>query len=648
LSPRALPFSFAIKTIHNPETFMNPFKFAVASALVSSAVSSMAADFKLADGVDARVNATATFGTIIRMDSPDTADYGLIPSTVVPGAAPGTLVGQTGGSDLNFAKHHAVSTVLKAMADVDIHGKNLGVFVRGDAWDDLVQGHDKVAYGNYPNGFTPNAPLSDKGFAPDAKFSNAIIRDAYLYGTFDGDDQTHADVRLGRQVLNWGVSQFFGGGVSAATNPNDLAAQFRPGALSQESRVPVGMLSVSLKAGKQWGLDGYVPFEFRETSLPGCGTFFDAASVVQPGCNMSAAVGAPIAGTPLSTMTSLTEQSLLGSGYYLHRKADQYPKGTDQFGLSLRYTLASWATDFRGYVSTSDNTLPNIYSVTIEDVNGATLPAGLAGGLGRLTNPNGLKYSVIFPKGTHMFGASFDTKFDPTARLFGEVAYRPNQPLGMNPTDLLTASLLRAPTSLLAEQTDILAVPAGGAFEAYERFGVVTGNLGANKVFLKALGADRIVIAGELGLSHVNDLPDQSVMRFGRGFAFGAASYLSNGALTACAETHPGLNGVPGKTCTDDGYVSADAWGMRGRVAATYGDVLLGAGLTPSLTVAKDVRGYSYDGTFSQGRLTGRAALRADWGTSYFGEVAYTYFGGGKYNVLSDRSNLALVAGASF
>ncbi len=83
-------------------------------------------------------------------------------------------------------------------------------------------------------------------------------------------------------------------------------------------------------------------------------------------------------------------------------------------------------------------------------------------------------------------------------------------------------------------------------------------------------------------------------------------------------------------------------------VAATYGDVVLGAALTPSLTLAKDVRGYSHDATFSQGRLTGRAALRADWGTSYFGEVAYTHFGGGKYNVLSDRSNLALVAGASF
>jgi hypothetical protein len=627
---------------------MTSFKLVLTSIVVGSATSCIAADFKLADGVDGSINGTVTVGTIIRTQGPDSSNYGLIPSSAVPGTTTGTLVGQTGGSDLNFAKDHAVSTVLKAMVDLDVHTRNLGLFVRVDAWDDLVQGHDDVAYGNYANGFKPNTPLSDKGFAPDAKFSNARFRDAYLYGEFDGDDRTRAEVRVGRQVLNWGVSQFFGGGVSAATNPYDIAAQFRPGALAQESRVPVGMVSLTMAAGKEWGLDGYVPFEFRPANVPGCGTFFDVASVVQQGCDMAAAFITPIPGTPLSTIPALTEQSLLSSGYYVHRKADHHPDGLDQFGLALRYTIASWATEVRGYVATTDSTLPNIYSVTIEDVNGSTLPAGVAGGLARLTNPDGLKYSVVFPKGTHMFGASFDTKFDATARVFGEVAYRPNQPLGISPIDLLLASLLRSPTSVLQEQKNILAVPAGGTFEAYDRYRVTTGNLGANKVFLKALGADRIAFAAELGVSHVNDLPDQSVIRYGRGLAYGAAPYELNGALTACAETKPGLNGVPGKTCTDDGFISANAWGLRGRAAATYGDVLFGVALTPSLTLAKDVKGYSYDGTFSQGRLTGRVALRADLGKRYFGEVAYTHFGGGKYNLLSDRSNLGLVAGASF
>jgi hypothetical protein len=624
------------------------FKLALTAALVSSAVSAMATDFKLADGVEGRISGTATFGTIIRIDDPNPANYALIPSSVVAGATPGQLVGQTGGSDLNFSKGHAVSTVAKAMVDLDVHGKNLGLFLRADAWDDLVQGHDSVAYGNFPNGFKPNTPLSDKGFAADAKFSNARIRDGYLYGKFSGDDGVKAEVRVGAQVLNWGVSQFFNGGVGAATNPQDLAAQFRPGALSQESKVPVGMISLSLSSGKDWGFDGFLPYESRTANMPGCGSFFDTVSIVQPGCNFAAAITAPAAGTPLSTIASLTEQAVLASGIYVRRNPDGNASGAGQLGLSLRYNLESWNTEIRGYLTRTSNTLPNIYRATIENVNGATLPPGLAGGLARLTNPNGVRYSVIYPEGVNMLGASFDTKLDATSRVFGEVAYRPNQPLGMSPLDMLTAALLRAPTSLLATQMNFLATPAGGNFDGYDRFGVTTANLGANKVFAKALGAERVILAGELGFSHVDDLPDPSVMRYGRGLAYGAAPYLLNGALTPCAETAPGLSGVPGKTCTTDGYISPNAWGLRGRVSAMYANALFGAALTPSLTLAKDVKGYSYDSTFSEGRLTARLALRADWGKAYFGEVAYTYYGGGKYNLMSDRSNLGLVGGVNF
>jgi hypothetical protein len=59
--------------------------------------------------------------------------------------------------------------------------------------------------------------------------------------------------------------------------------------------------------------------------------------------------------------------------------------------------------------------------------------------------------------------------------------------------------------------------------------------------------------------------------------------------------------------------------------------------------LAKDVQGYSHDATFSKGRVTSRLALRAAWGKRYFAEAAYSHFGCGDYNLLADRSNLALV-----
>jgi len=627
---------------------MHTKKFFITAALAGTAMAGRTAELKLGDELTASVKLVATAGTIVRTADPSPSSYAFIPSVAVPGAARGGLVGQTGGSDLNFRKGDAVSTVLKTMVDVDIHTARGGVFVRLDGWDDRVLGRRDVPYGNYPNGFTPDTPLSDRGLAQDARFSNVRVRDAYAYGRFDGPGGMRAEVRVGRQVLNWGVSQFFTGGLGAVTNPYDTAAQLRPGALPQEARVPVGMVSLAATFGKGWGIDAYVPFEFRPANVPACGTFFDAASVTPDGCDLVGPFGAPIPGTPLATPQSLTERALLDNGYYLRRRDQQAPGGGHQFGLALRYASTAWNTEFRGYVARSDNTLRNIYSLTIENVSGGVLPAGVPGALQRLVDPNGIRYGLVYPRGTQVFGASFDTKPDAGTRVFGEIAYRPNQPIGYSPVDLLLAGLLRSPTSLLQLRKDILSVPAGASFEGYDRHPVTTANLGGSKVFDRVLGADRMVLAAELGYSHVGGLPDPAVFRYGRGLAYGGAPYILNGAPTACTESMPGLNGVPGKTCSYAGYVSRDAWGVRGRLAATYGGVLFGADLTPSWTLAKDLHGYSHDASFSEGRVTSRLGLRAEWGRRYFAEAAYTHFAGGSYNLLADRSNLGLLAGVAF
>lgn len=627
---------------------MNNRTWAVAAALAGSAASGHAAEFRLTDGVAASVRTVATLGTIVRTSDPAPSTYALIPSTAVPGAPPGQLVGQTGGSDLNFRKGHAVSTLLKAMVDIDVHGKTSGVFVRLDGWHDFTLGHTDARYGNNPNGFTPDRPLSDRGFAPDAKFSNVRARDAYAYWRFDGAGDTRGDLRIGRQVLGWGASQFFTGGIGAVTNPYDTAAQVRPGALPQEARVPIGMVSLSLAFGKDWGVDAYVPYEFRPANIPGCGTFFDAASVIPQGCNIVGPFGAPLPGTPLATPDTLTERALLANGYYLHRDDQRQPNGSGQYGVSVRYTVADWATDFRAYAARSDNTLRNVYSLTIENVNGATLPAGIPGALARLTDPNGLKYGLVYPKGVHVYGVSFDTKFAPTAKLYGEVAYRKDQPIGYSPIDLLLAGLLRSPTSILEEQRKILSVPAGQTFEGYDRHPVLTANLGGSKLFPKVLGADSVGLAAEIGYSHVSTLPDPAVFRYGRGLAYGGAPYYVGDKLTACTETLPGVNGVTGKTCRYEGYVSTNAWGLRGRASATYGNAIFGGDLTLSLTLAKDIRGYSYDSTFVEGRMLARTGLRIDWGKRYFVETAFSRLFGGRYNLLADRSNVSFVGGLSF
>jgi hypothetical protein len=164
-----------------------------------------------------------------------------------------------------------------------------------------------------------------------------------------------------------------------------------------------------------------------------------------------------------------------------------------------------------------------------------------------------------------------------------------------------------------------------------------------SKVFPKALNAERVMVLAEVGFSHINGLPSQDMIRFGRGTAYGAASYINaSGTLTACVDA------VGGKQCTTDGYTSSNAWGVRLLASASYPNAWAGATLIPSLYVAKDVKGYSYDGTFSEGRTVVRPALRAEWDKKYYTDVQYNRFSGGNYNLLVDRSYLSVVAGMRF
>ena len=633
-----------------------------ALSLAFASFATHAAELRLGEDVSAKLDTTLTFGTTLRTDSAAPAEYAAIPSTVV-GAPQGQLVGQTGGSDLNFHKGDLVSTVAQGMFDLSVKSATFGAFARLAVWHDFSLGHDAAPYGNAPNGFTAGAPLSDHGMLQAAKFNGAMIRDAYVsaHTTLLG---LQLDARLGRQVFAWDGAQtitggtwsnprMIAGGISSALNPNDYAAQMRPGALAEESKVAVGMLSLHLTSGKDWAADAFMPYETRQAVMPACGSFFDTISILPEGCGVAAAIQGPIPGSPLSTVASLTERSLVKSGFYVHRGADVLPSGKGQFGLGLHVNAASIATVFSGYVLNTPATQP-YYQAVAENVGGHTLPLAPASVFGRL-NPallpagsSALNYAITYPSSVRLYGLGTDTQIGRGTKLFTELSYRPNEPLSDNLNDVLAAFLTRAPNSILAEQRNMLAVPAGGTFQAYDRLGVGTATLGVNQRFGPVAGAQGGLVTLELGMEHVSDLPDPLTMRYGRSFAYGAAAFRDSvtGTLRACSEAAPGFSGVTGKTCTSDGFVTSMAWGWRMTLAARYNVDAAGLVLTPSLTIADDVHGYAFDNTFSQGRLTLRPSVRGEWGHGYYGQVIYTHFGGGSYNLMADRSNVMLVVGA--
>ena len=466
--------------------------------------------------------------------------------------------------------------------------------------------------------------MSDQGFDPAAKFSNIQLADAYAFGRFNLASDTALDLRAGRQRVDWGVARMVGGGIDVV-NPRDNAARVRPGALPQETRVPVGMVYANLASGGPWGADGFVQYEFRPNVLVPCGTFFDTAYYAPPGCNYASVLGS----------FNVDDQTALAKGLYPKRGPDVMASDSGQYGLSLRYAASAFNSDIRAYAMNYHSRTPSIRGTN----------PNVAGGYGslasftRLTDPNGLKYAMVYAEDIRLYGLSFAAKPDAGLRLYGELAYRPNQPISLNLSDLVSAFLSRSPYSSLNLAKNSNAIPPGGSFDGYDRFKVTTASLGSNKILPAPWGAEQLSLVGELGWSHVQGLPDPGLLRYGRTDDYGVAAI--NGY--PCVDTS-----VAQKTCAHDGFVTSNAWGYRLRLAASYPGLFFGATLTPSLSFAHDVSGYAYDGSFQKDRQILRPGLRADWNKRYFAEIEYARISGGAYNPLVDRDNLSLVLGTHF
>lgn len=601
----------------------------MAAPMLALALPLGAAEFTLGDGIQGTFHGNFSYGSSWRTEDPDPGLLGSLAAKRVPGTPPGLMPGpNAGGSDLNFYKNAAVSTVLKGVADVELRRGNLGLFVRAKAWQDYALTDGNRPYGNFPNGYTAGIPLSDNGFDPEARFANVQFDDVYAFTSLDVGAGAPVDLKVGRQFLNWGTAKMVGGGVNMI-NPINQAGASRPGALPEESRLPVGMLTTTWQASKQWAAQAFVQYEFRPNVYAGCGTFYQSTNLVPVGCNYQTVLPAAAGGG--------NDPTQWANGRYAHRGADIPASDSGQFGLSLHLKPEEMSTDFYLYAMNLHSRVP---SVRITNANIAGTPGNYGTlaqpAVNRLTDPNGLKYALVYPENIQVLGVGFESKLNPGALAFGELTHRPNQPLNLSGPDGIAAFLQRAPNSALNLAKGTNAIPAGGSFDGYDRYAVTNLSLGISQGFAGLWGAQRLVLSGEVGLSSIDGLPSADRLRYGRSEEYSTAALPGQ----ACAGGS--------LACSVDGFVTSSAWGYRLRAAATYASSWLGASVTPSLYFAQDVRGYSFDGTYSEGRRILRPGLRLEWGAHYFAEVNYNMVMGGLYNNLSDRDTLTLFAGTRF
>jgi hypothetical protein len=517
--------------------------------------------------------------------------------------------------NLNFKRGDTISTVFKGIAEIELRRPESGALLRIKAWQDSALQDDARPWGNTPNNYAANRPLSDRGFSKLAQFSGVQPLDAYVYGRYAPGDRPLL-LRAGYQSLDWGGQGMIGGGLSVL-NPRDLPATHRPGALPSETKVPIPALFGQLELSDKLRLEGFYQIKWRPTALDGCGTFFSTSDYLANGCD-KIVIGSPGA-DPLR----------LASGSFIARAATPTVNDAGQFGLATIYREPAGNgayTDYGLYYAHYHSRMAIASAIKSTRLSTPFLP-GNADGLNAA-------YFTEYPEDIRMLALSFShNRQDFT--LFGEFVYRPNQPMQLNGLDLFNAFASNSAATLL--RSEAKATLPGGIYHGYDRHRVLQVEIGAKQRLPGLWGAESLLLSGEVGIKQILDLPDVTSRRYGR------QDFSGIGPVNGVC-----LVGPEAKQCSNDGYVTASAWGYRLRASWRYPAVVAGIDLTPSLAFSHDVRGWSYDNVFNAGRQTLTLGLRADYRQRYQVDLNYATVAGGWFNNAKDRDYLALSAGMAF
>ncbi len=275
-----------------------------------------------------------------------------------------------------------ISNVFKLVTEADLSWRNYG-FVGSviQQYDTEIMDEESVDF----NGDAANWTRAAEKYAGN----KLDVLDAYVYGSFDVGNNP-LDLRVGKQVINWGEGLFFGDGVASQVplNINNLVT---PGSELKEAYIGVESVYGQLGIGSSSSIEAYVQTNWRRAELPPHGTFYGDDLVFRGGTETD-----PLLGVPL-------------------RDADQEAGSTGQWGIAGRTTIGDAEVGL--YYSHYHETFP-FFTVDTAGIS----PFALA---------------QFWPEDIDMIGASIATTVGPWS-INGELAYRPNRPMFMSLGSLTT------------------------------------------------------------------------------------------------------------------------------------------------------------------------------------------------------------------
>ena len=631
------------------------------------AAQAQAVEFSFADNeVTGSIDTTVSYGQLWRVQGQDKNNNDI----------------NTNDGNRNFDTG-LVSEVYKITSDLEATYKNYGVFVRGTAFYDtqIMDKRNDYLDNSLPYQPSQNVP-NDNSFTQETRHSagrNAEILDAYVYGSWDIADMPVTG-RFGRQVFNWGEGLFYRGGINT-TNPVD-AGKFRlPGSELKEVLVPVEALSFNLGLTDNLSMETFYQLNWKESAIDPAGTFFSETDLFADGGNTAYNnfTGTPLAGgvanyRALSAVPGMTGAFLRSTGLYQNGvntsygnilkvadvTSDKNAKNDGQYGFAFRYIAEELnSTEFGAYFVNYHAKEPTIYA-DLNGYQGVDL-ASLAGAVGGLTNAGGLATVDMlgsvqakreYAEDIRMYGFSFNTTLNETS-VFGELAYRPNLPVGISATnDLVGDFVLQgatlannsggSPGSALISGQQVDRSSQVSNSRRLEAFNV---SIGAIQNFGNVLSFDSLIGVAEVASEHLRG--DSLKYR-------GVSATATPGVLAAQGRCIAGRGNTSystyGAASAKQDCATRDSYGYTLVLSGTWNDVYAGVNLSPYAVFKNDFQGNSHQtGNFIEDRKAYTVGLKANYLNSLEGELAYTeFFGGGQSNSSRDRDNIGVNVKYSF
>lgn len=266
-------------------------------------------------------------------------------------------------------------------------------------------------------------------------------------------------------------------------------------------------------------------------------------------------------------------------------------------------------------------------------------------------------YQVEYPEDIKLYGVSFNTLWDRTGiALQGEYSFRQDVPLQLDDIELLLATLEPLANPILDAGYSQFSnlITAGDIFAnlgesiyipGFELFDVSQAQMTATKLFGPIFGASQFALVGEVGVTHVHDLPSKEELRLdGPGTPVTGNPDHADPAYPLAA--HPGKEAEPA-----DAFADATSWGYRIVGKLDFNNAIGAVTLSPRIAWAHDVSGTSPGpgGNFVEDRKTVTLGIGANYQNTWTADLSYTeYFGAGRYNLINDRDFVALNVKYSF